>query len=247
MMKVFDAHVHFDEGSSERIKELFDKGILNGATVILNTEHDFRALEQNPDMLPHEKVRYAVIADPAFSEPLEFVERLKPINMAIKLHPRLSRLTAEDIPSVCSMVKKASSDVIIVDCMGYGHQYKNHIGLELGIELASALPEKKIVFAHAGGERLMDCFLYTRTLENAYYDISLVSTYFKGTHVYDDLSHFIRYNTGRIMFGSDHPDFDPEYCIGEVKKLCEIAGLNEEDTEKIFYGNAVKVYGKAGE
>ena len=246
-MKIFDAHIHFDRGSVVRIRELLDCHIIDGAVVILNKAEDFAAFEKNKDELPSGRVRYAAIVDAHAENPLEFIDRWKSFDMALKLHPRINRITKKDIPYMCSLVEKASTDVIIIDCMGYGHQYNNHIGLELGIEIALAFPHKKIVFAHAGGERLMECFLYTRTLDNAYYDISLVSTYFSGTHVYDDLCHFIRYNTERIMFGSDYPDFDPEYCIAAVKELCAGAGLSKKETKKIFYDNAIRIYNMEGD
>lgn len=245
-MRIFDAHMHYDKGSVQHIRELFDSHDLAGATVILNKEEDFLAFEQNCEMLPEGKVRYAAIIEPGTTALSEFVDKWSSYNMALKIHPRLSGLTVSDIPNILNMVGETGSNVVIVDCMGYGHQYNSHIGIEIGIELALEFPTRNIVFAHAGGERLMECFLYTRTLENAYYDISLVSTYFKGTHVYDDLCHFMRYNTDKIMFGSDYPDFDPVYCEEEVLKLCRMAGLNEEMTEKIFFDNAMRIYGKTG-
>lgn len=70
----------------------------------------------------------------------------------------------------------------------------------------------------------------------------------KYPHVYLDLCDIHRHSgiidamaegagTDKILFGTDLPWYDPNYCIGSV--LC--ANITDEDREKIFFRNAEKI------
>ena len=133
--------------------------------------------------------------------------------------------------------------MITVDCFIYGPQLDNHVGVELAIYLAEKLPEHTIVLAHAGGCELLKTMLLTRSVDNIYYDLSLTCNYLEHTSVYPDMVNALHYWGDQFMYGTDYPDMPFEESQRVMEKMCAEAGLPESKIEKIFYGNAISIYG----
>lgn len=250
MNRIFDSHMHLNLSEDNPVGELLSQMESSGidqAVLILNRREEDALLRKYAHMQGqlNKKLSLAIWAD--YHENSHFLAaefwRAKGFSVYTKLHPRISGITVNDFPSICSMLQNDLSKTIIIDCFGYGHHIEHHTGIELGIVLAQTFPEKHIVLAHAGGEQLLKCMLYTRTLPNIYYDISLTCNYLFHSSVHADMVQLLRYNASRVMYGSDYPDFLPDSAIKNVMSLCLEAGLNAEEIQRIFEENARKIYG----
>lgn len=251
MSKIFDAHVHLNLSSENPVEELIARleaaGICQ-AVLILNQQKEIDALRTDYLRLKEHfgnRICLAIFADPKTEAPFREADYWRTCGFQVftKLHPRITGITVHDFPQICQMLQQDPSPVIIIDCLGYGHHIEHHIGIELGILLAQTFPQKKIVLAHAGGERMLQCLLYTRTLPNIFYDISCSCNYFFQTSVHADMVQLLRFNVPRVMYGSDYPDFLPENAIKHTNILCEEAGLNEAAISAVFSKNAERIYG----
>lgn len=252
MKKIFDCHIHINLLSQNPINDLIeqlDRNSIEKALLIINRSEENEILKNNYNLLEKKlksRLLLAVCVDLKQDNIWATTDfwRNNGWHVYTKLHPRITNITYKDFNDVCRIIEDEQSGVVIVDCLGYGPNIENHVGVELGVLLAKEFSKKKIVFAHSGGERLLQCLLYTRSLSNAFFDLSLSCNYFFGSSVTQDIIQLIKFNKEKTMYGSDYPDFYPEQAIEKVNILCNKAGLTENDTQKIFFDNAEKVYGK---
>lgn len=248
---VIDAHMHFNLNTQDPLLDLIDhmnRNCIQKSLVILNSEKELNYY----DYLIQQKKLDNIEKSFEFAFGLNFrdyaqinhiVNELSNFSKGIyKLHPRITDIRKEDFKSVYLLLKKICANVVLIDCFGYGHQLENHIGIELGVYLADKLPGIKFVLCHSGGENILKCILYTRTLPNIYYDISLTCTYLRYSSVHNDIINMLKYNNARVMFGSDYPDFTPQDAIMALEDLCAEAGLKQEKTQNIFFMNAQELY-----
>lgn len=252
--KIFDAHIHFNIPEKivdcdslqvyDDLQNTLKQANVDNCLLIINSDKErsvYAQIIQKGIKFPYYT---ASCIDFKNQNSISFYEKFLFAfgSKNIKIHPRLSNLSVSEITNIIWKLKNVEFENVIVDAFGYGHSIKNHIGIELAIEIASAYPDKKVIIAHSGGERLLECFLYTRDLSNIYYDISLTCTYLKGTHVEQDLIHMMKYNSSKIVFGSDYPDFTPEEALNSILDMCNMADLNEEQVQNILYNNALSIY-----
>ena len=250
-MRVFDAHVHFDLRSDDPIRDFeshYSNNCITSCVLILNSETEISLFEDNYERLQDsvgERMIVAGIFDTHTSIPCPRYEKWREwgFRTCLKIHPRKSNLTKKDSLSLADKLEGCTENTVIIDCFEYGHRLENHIGIELGIHLAEHFPEKRIILAHAGGHRALECMLYTRTLKNIYYDLALSCNYLYGTSAWIDLVHLVRYNPNKAMFGSDYPDFSQNAAMEKCLELCEKAELSERNIESVFFGNAEAVFG----
>ena len=105
--------------------------------------------------------------------------------------------------------------------------------LQIG-ELAAQCPDTVIILAHMGGyAHNRDAIEVAKKYKNIYIDTSEVPLVKEIRWLVDELG------AERIFFGTDAPCCDP---IVKNKKVL-LAGLSEEELEKVLYQNAVRVMG----
>lgn len=248
-MYKLDSHVHFDCKKNNPyldLKERLCRNNIESCVLILNTKLEQEIFWDNFEAIREDKVVHVVagILDIHESNSLDFFEKCvqNEIVPAVKLHPRLSKITKSDFRNILITLEQIEYENIIIDNFIYGPNIENHIGTELAIYLSQNLKNRKIVLAHSGGCDILKTLLLTRPLNNIYYDYSLTCNYLYNTSVRADMLNGMEYWTNRIMFGTDYPDFDFGESISKMEQMCKEANLSELQKRKIFYDNAMNLY-----
>lgn len=246
-LKVIDAHCHLPKTKSvDDLIRLMDESDVEKSILILNTKEDQEAIQKQISSVLKNKHRLGIAVGYDLHIPGidAYIAELREcgLNIMIKLHSRIMKYTLHDIPTILSRLHAIDFGIIMVDGFDYGHHLENLINLELLVATAEEFPDKKVVFAHAGGINILKSMLCTRTLSNVYYDLSLTVPYLFETSIYKDIKHFLRFNYAKTMFGSDYPDFT----VNDSKLKFDIV-MNElnfslEIMNDVFYHNAAKIY-----
>ena len=249
MNEKFDAHMQFSLNASNPRQDLCDRMAQSGITkamLILNRAEEKQLFEQDFSFFQKhsDQFRIAAILNVRDDSPLAFFENCARSGMPlfVKLHPRITDIQRADFPLICDYLALLQCRTVIIDCFAYGHHLENHIGMELGIELAQRFPQTNFVLAHAGGSRLLECMLCTRTLPNIFYDISLSCCYLYGASTHADMVQLLKFNASRTLFGSDYPDFLPAKAVENGLALADEAGLNDIQKAALFRENAERLY-----
>jgi predicted TIM-barrel fold metal-dependent hydrolase len=242
MSKIFDSHIHFNMKVNDPIndfKEQVDK--LEGFILILNNEKEKILFEENLLNTFKKLFPLSAIAINYELANTDFIEKISDfkIKMGIKLHPRLSKITVDKFETVVHILEKIKFDFIVIDCFYYGSSLETHTNLELSIFIAKYFKDKKILLAHGGGHKVLEYMLYTRDLKNVYYDFSLSSNYLQNTSARIDIVNFIKFNSLKVFFGSDYPDFTVSNSIDIYNQLMIEAKLDEEQKKRIYYSNVL--------
>lgn len=246
-MTINDAHFHFNIKSNDPINDLqknFNENGLNSGLLILNYDWEKKLYQDNFNNDFFKRIKIASLVSPNSTNDLNFFNYVKN-NVGecfVKIHPRISSLKNDDFSMILNTLEKIDFNCVVVDSFFFGSKIKSHIGIELAVYLAEALPKKKIIIAHSGGHKLLECMLYTRELKNIFYDIALIHCYLENTSVEKDIVHFLKLTHNRIMFGSDYPDFSFDRTIQKAISLCEQAGLTATDIEGVMGKNFLEIY-----
>lgn len=240
MYKIFDSHIHFNMKVNNTIDDFMEQiKELEGFILILNNQEEKKLFETR--LLDNFKVSFPLSAlainyELVDSKFLEIIHSQN-IKCGLKLHPRLSKITASMFSTVINIIEKLFFDFIIIDCFYYGSTLETHTNLEFAIAIAKYFNNKKILLAHGGGHKVLEYMLYTRDLENIYYDFSLTSNYLQNTSVRQDIVNFIKFNNQKLFFGSDYPDFTVNKSILIYNQLMREAGLNTVKMREVFFYN----------
>lgn len=246
----YDAHVHFDmklEKPYQNLRKAMNDSSINKCMLILNSTEEKKVFWENSDEICSEGVVACVsgVLDIKNPDSFHFFKRAEKedLNIAVKLHPRITKITKNDFKEIVSVLSESGVKKVVVDAFTYGPRIENHIGIELAIFLAEKLEDTTIVLAHAGGCDILKCFLMTRPLKNIVYDYSLTCNYLGMSSVRADLINGLFFFNNRIMFGTDFPDFVFQKAEEMMKGLCLEANLSKEQLDNVFYNNAIKFYG----
>jgi len=245
-MKVFDAHMHLNM-KSENIVEDFVHQVkinsLSGFNLILNSEEEKEYFFNNSGNFSKIGVPFAVTQGLNFrsvDEDMFSAESVK----SVKLHPRLHNITKNDFIQIKDKLSSYYVDVIVVDAFFNGHHFENHIGIELAVFLAEEFPEAKIIIAHMGGHKALECVLLTKTLYNIYHDISFSMNFFEDTSVALDILFLCKKYNKRIMFGSDYPDYSVREALSCMNRYLDQGDFDETERANLLYKNAMSIYTK---
>lgn len=251
-MKCIDAHIHFDLKQKDPAEDIVrNLQLMNcsAGVLILNSEAEKVFFLNNHSRLLNSGIGWH-IGVLAGLQPCQADSQLyqlldaENIPWSVKLHPRLSRFTLADIPSVLESVRcgKTNFQNIIIDGFYYGANLDNCIAMELVIASAGMFPEKRIVYAHSGGIHVLKTLVHLRELANVVYDFSLSCNYLCHTSVRQDFIQLLRYNKNKVMFGSDYPDFSLGSARAATLDIVRDAGLTSEEQDRIFFENAAAYY-----
>lgn len=250
-MKIIDAHIHINPKCEQPISELFcvmDKNNVEKSVLIINTLEELDAASREKNKLLENSNRFCIVCglDIHALQPFRIVDEVSDwgVCVDIKLHPLLFHYTREDFEQICRLLSENQTVFrnIIIDTLFNNDFFETHIGVELGIMLAKKFEDKKVILAHAGSIKLLECLAYTRNIPNIFYDISFVATYFKYTHIRQDLISHFKFTSNRIMFGSDFPSFDIKDAKDSVFEILEDAKVPVVNLQNIMYNTAQKVY-----
>jgi len=247
---IIDAHLHLDLKAPAPLESLLnklDEEDIAKCVLILNIQEEREAFFKELELYKQNKDRFIILSGIDTHDETSVLDFEKLINEdcnpGIKIHPRLFKLTLEDIPWYIAFCEQYPSVPIMIDTLYYGEMIEHHIGVEFGVGMARHFKERKIIMAHSGSLDFLKCMMSTRYLNNVYYDYSFIQSFFKNTSLRLDMVDFLRRTSFRIMYGSDFPSFKLSDCKNDFCDLIKEAGLNEKQTRDVLFNNALEVYG----
>lgn len=101
--------------------------------------------------------------------------------------------------------------------------------------IADKYPDIQLILGHSSPNRLDDAIALVKRTENVYLDLCDIHRH---SGIVEKMTKAA--GSGKILFGTDLPWYDPTYAIGSV--LC--ADISDEDRENIFYKNAETILNK---
>ena len=161
----------------------------------------------------------------------------------LKIHPHTQRFDLAD-PRVLALARRAGELGMVV--------LTDNAGIIAGdsqdlFNLALRAPDTQFVFAHIGGLdfRFWNVLALARTAEgvfaeNIHFDISAIVVLMADAPIEDEFVWTLR-NVGidRILLGSDYPQLSLADTVDALERL----GLTPEETAKIRWGNAQRLFG----
>jgi hypothetical protein len=156
----------------------------------------------------------------------------------LKLHPNTQRFDVAD-PAVTTVVRRATECGMPVLFDAYSPWDTNQPGKF--VNLATALPESRLILAHAHGPGfpqllIYDVFArYPEWRRNVWIDISVTAAMLAGSPFAEQFAWVLRkVGVDRVVFGSDYPLDDPLIAVRAVEEL----GFTDEEQAAILYENA---------
>lgn len=156
----------------------------------------------------------------------------------LKLHPNTQRFDVAD-PSVVKVVRKAAEHGLPVLFDAYSPWDANQPGKF--VNLATAVPESRLVLAHAHGPGFPQLLVYDILARypdwhrNVWIDISVTAAMLAGGPFAEQFAWVLRkVGVDRVVFGSDYPLDDPLTAIRAVVDL----GFTDEEQAAILHDNA---------
>jgi hypothetical protein len=156
----------------------------------------------------------------------------------LKLHPNTQQFDVAD-PAVKALVRRAADRGLPVLFDAYSPWDANQPGKF--VNLAMAVPEARLILAHAHGPGFPQLLLYDILSRypwwqrNVWTDISATGPMLAGGPFADQFTWVLRkFGTDRVLFGSDYPIDDPLAAVAAVAKL----GFTDEEQAAILHDNA---------
>ena len=258
--RVFDMHVHLRDGaaSADAFEALqVDDGVDLGAYGAMWFGGPHQALEgqlqqvragndriialaaANPKVLPIATV-HPYDGEAALAELARVAGQGVKV---LKIHPHTQRFDLAD-PRVLAVARRAGElgMVVLTDNAGIVADDTEDL-----FNLALRAPDTQFVFAHIGGLdfRFWNVLALARTAEgvfaeNIHFDISAIAVLMADAPIEDEFVWTLR-NVGidRILLGSDYPQLSLADTVDALERL----GLTPEETAKIRWGNAQRLFG----
>ncbi|HEY0935439.1 MAG TPA: amidohydrolase family protein [Trebonia sp.] len=159
----------------------------------------------------------------------------------LKLHPNTQHFDVAD-PVVIDVVRRAAEHGLPVLFDAYSPWDANQPSKFA--DLAMALPEAKLILAHAHGPSFPQLLVY-ETLSrypgwgrNVWVDISFTGPMLAGGPFAGQFAWVLRkFGTDRVLFGSDYPLDEPKAAVSAVDAL----GFTDEEQAAILHDNAAEL------
>lgn len=228
MKRVFDCHLHIDNGLTNYNIEI------NNANIIFNyVEQYISQKDYFPDFYKSLIFDFRNNYDFVFSEIMS--ERIH----AIKIHSRIQHIQTNEYPEILKAIKKIGINIpIIYDAFYFGSDIDFQPSLPGLLYLAKELPNTKFIVAHAGGYKILEYFFHLRELKNIAFDLSLSLQYLSDSSAKFDLIKLIKFTSiEKIFFGSDFPFADPKYQFSILFETLINLGVSSRDIEDVFSTN----------
>ena len=225
---IFDCHLHVDNGIDK-----YNIPFVNG-NIIFNSVDHYK--QESDNYLTYYK---SLLFD--YKNNFDFIieEASKQKIVAYKIHSRIQKITNEDYPILLEMLEKLPNNIpLIYDAFYYGSDLKYQPSLEGLIYLATNLPHKRFIVAHAGGYKIIEYFFHLKGLKNIGYDLSISLQYLYDSSCQFDLLKLIKYTPSeRIFFGTDFPIGDPLVQFDYLIQILNSLNMNSKKIEEIFTTN----------
>jgi uncharacterized protein len=163
----------------------------------------------------------------------------------LKLHPRRQRIDMNLLPVLQELTSCAARyDLpVLIDSFPYGKTVTTDSTLELIAALGERVPEAKIIIAHMGGLRVLEALNVARTNYTMFFDISLIYSVYRGSHIEQDIFYAIRrLGADRCLYGSDYPDAGLTQAYEDMRKALDQRGFGGADLDQIFGKTAAELF-----
>jgi predicted TIM-barrel fold metal-dependent hydrolase len=176
---------------------------------------------------------------------LDEIDRVAAAGAAwLKLHPNTQQFDVAD-PAVVTVVKRATEKGLPILFDAYSPWDANQPGKF--VNLAMAVPEAKLILAHAHGPGFSQLLVYDivgrypRWQRNVWIDISVTGPMLAGGPFAEQFAWVLRkVGTDRVIFGSDYPLDDPMTAARAVADLgftvAEQAAILHDNAESLLIG-----------
>ena len=162
---------------------------------------------------------------------------------ALKLHPNTQQFDVAE-PAVSKVVARAAKHGLPVVFDGYSPFDSDQPGKF--VRLAIALPDARLVVAHAHGPQFASLIVYEILARypwwrrNVWIDLSASARLFAGGPFAEQFAWVLRkVGTDRLLFASDYPLDDPRAAVRAVASL----GFSRSELRSIFHENAAQLFG----
>jgi predicted TIM-barrel fold metal-dependent hydrolase len=165
-----------------------------------------------------------------------------------KLHPNTQAFDLAD-PRVTAVVERIAGHGLPVLFDGYSPVDAHQPGKF--VQLSMAVPEARIIIAHALGPRFGELIVYDVLAQypglwtrNVWLDLSFTGTLYADSPYREQFAWSVRkVGVDRLLLGSDYPVGTP----GAALDALETLGFTEDEQRAIAHDNAVDLFGLAGE
>lgn len=244
---VLGNHPH---GLADYLREIGGLDLRHVCALVIAPKSDIqKTVEQNDALLQLSEDHGNLFLPVCSVHPLDGQEALDEIDRvckkgarALKLHPNTQNFDVAD-PAIVKVVKRASENDIPVLFDAYSPFDSDQPGKF--IKLSLTLPDARIILAHAHGSRFPDLIVYNILSQypwwkrNVWIDLSATGPLF-ATSPFSEQFNWVLHKVGvdRLLFGSDYPIENPRTAASSIMKF----DFNQEELEKIFYGNAANLF-----
>lgn len=252
-MKIIDAHLHLDSeidgtalGAASALNESLHKASISKGLVLHLEVQPWSAEEFSKAIDKCDRLEAMINIDPKAHDANDQLSRGIEVlgYVGLKLHPRLQDFSPDD-PDVVALVRHAGKlgVPVLIDAFADGTALMMGFDPLSFAKLASLAPNTRIIWAHMGGQFVINMMMLAKRLPNVYMDCSYSLLYFRGSSIPQDIAYAMssmRYN--KVFYGSDYPDRS----IGDSKKLSiqtlQKYGVEGENLKKILYKNASEFF-----
>lgn len=250
---IIDCHTHIHphadglgdryDASAKTLVEALRQSPIDRAVVLpiaprVSNEFVFEVCRAYPDEL----IGFASVEPQKGDQAIEeFEQAVTKLGLqGLKLHPRMQGFGQDDLEQVVPLIQKCANLKVpaLIDAFPYGQDVFKTRSIELINNLAQAVPQARIILAHAGGYQLFDALVVAKANRNVFLDISFTPQYYRGTSIINDLG-FVIHKLGaeRIIYGSDHPEMPALSTFYDTVKILEEYGLNSSQMDAILGKN----------
>jgi uncharacterized protein len=246
LARVADAGPKDLAAACERFADEFPgASIERGVIVILNAGFlDALDARGMPDVVRSPAFVLGYAPDLRAPHAAEQVERAHGLGVrALKFHPYLQQIAAEDFPLAQALAKVAASlGMFVMVCCSYGTRALDRYS---GVRLAASLSEHvacPIVMSHAGGAQVIDAMLVAADAPNLYLDTSFSLPYYLGSSVETDFAFAMRkLGMHRWVYGSDAPFVAMKDALDVTVDFLERHRFGSRDIDDILYVTAAGI------
>lgn len=162
--------------------------------------------------------------------------------VALKLHPNTQNFDVAD-PAVQTVVARAAERGLPVLFDAYSPFDADQPGKF--VRLALAVPDARLILAHAHGPRFADLLVYEILARyswwkrNVWIDLSATGPLLSGSPFAPSFLWVVRkVGVDRLLFGSDYPLDEPAVAVRRVAAL----GFTPAEARRVFYENARELF-----
>jgi predicted TIM-barrel fold metal-dependent hydrolase len=252
-MNAIDAHLHLDPdvdgtalGAATFLNESLHESSINMGLVLHLEVQRWSPEEFASAVAKCDRLQCMINVDPSAKDANDQLSRgVEALGyIGLKLHPRLQAFSPDD-PEVVALVRHAGrlGVPVLIDAFADGTALMTGFDPLKFARLASLAPETRIIWAHMGGQFVINMMMLAKRLPNVYMDCSYSLLYFRGSSIPRDMAYAMgsmRYD--KVFYGSDYPDRSIQSSLQLSVETLQECGISEDNLDKILFRNASEFF-----